>query len=74
MDKIREEFESWLMGMSLKQINAICEDSAWQAWQASRAALVVNTSELRRADYYVSGTVYLDDVEDALDKAGIKYE
>lgn len=46
----------------------------WKVWQASRAAMVVNTSELHSAGYHVTGCVYLSDVEDMLDKAGIHYE
>jgi len=70
MDKMREEFEEWFFGESGLSVN--CENASWQAWQASRRALVVELP-----DFFVSGidaAVYRDDVLVALDAAGVAYK
>ena len=88
MDKVREEFEAWATsaGYITKMITQIAGEvsegiaiyangqtrSAWQAWQASRKALVVELP-----DFFVSGidaAVYRDDVIEALDEAGVSYK
>jgi len=62
-----EEFEAWWTencddySLSTKLIS-------WQAWQASRAALVV---QFPRTPYFDIAEI---EVECALDKAGVKYE
>lgn len=87
-DKAREEFEAWL-----KQANRSCASarndsggyhhygtqSCWEAWQASRAAIVI---ELPAADgefeYPHGGTTYFDGAEyrdacvKAIEAAGLK--
>ena len=76
-DKIREDFEKWSEseGYNFNEPHwAVKKELMLECWQASRASLVVNTSELHSADYYVTGSVYLSDVEDMLDKVGIRYE
>lgn len=71
MDKMREEFESWLKshtGMASDEViySWLEVSMAWQAWQASRQALVV---ELPRMPYY---DFDVDEIETALDAAGVK--
>lgn len=74
-DKMREEFHEWCrsIGFTLK-INAWGNDYAigygleqWQAWQASRAALVVELPE--KAALMSASSVYA-----ALDDAGVGYK
>ena len=71
----QEQFEVWL------SINTPCcseynrqqiEWLMWQAWQASRAAIVVSLPE-----FYLDGDDafdYCEGVENALDEAGVSYE
>lgn len=74
-DKMREEFHEWCrsIGFTLK-INAWGNDYAigygleqWLAWQASRAALVVELPE--KAALMSASSVYA-----ALDDAGVSYK
>ena len=80
MDKMREEFEVWAEGRYVLDKNrsgsymAIHTNNAYDVWQASRAALVVELSKLPEASEYGSGRVYTSHVEDALDNAGIRYD
>lgn len=75
MDKMREEFEKWALanGWFIGRDGEIYLNTyvfvAFEAWQASRAALIV---ELPKPN--VKMDVDIDDVRYALDKAGIKYE
>lgn len=101
-DKMREEFEAWAVksGYNTKMIVPIAGEnskekaiyangqtrSAWQAWQASRAALVVklpitvcrthvfelpHTHEVgMEHDEYFE----VDDIKKSLDSAGVKYK
>jgi Fe-S cluster biosynthesis and repair protein YggX len=86
-DQVRKEFEEWAekRGYTLKMIaqqdglgTEIYANgqtrSAWQGWQASRQALVVELSKLPEASYSTAGTCYMSDVESALDKAGVSYK
>jgi hypothetical protein len=83
MDKMREEFDR-AFGVVFEKIEMTADvaektrNTMLQlysaGWHDSRAALVVNTSELHSGGYHVTGCVYLSDVEDMLDKAGILYE
>lgn len=84
MDKMREEFEDWFYS----EIDAgpVVEDLCWQAWQASRAALVVELPETccRTLVFEQENTLEVgmehgeyyepDDIRAALDKAGVRYE
>lgn len=77
MEKMREEFEAWAVKYNLARADwGNYQDrhvnNMWKSWQASRAAQCVELPE----SYYVDelGTVYsCDDVEQALDAAGIHY-
>lgn len=85
-DKMREEFHEWCrsIGFTLK-MNAWGNDYAigygleqWQAWQASRAALVVELPELKsfnasdEPDFAYE--VAIDDIKCVLDDAGVGYK
>lgn len=91
-DKIREEFEAWAVNhknhhnlpvfVFYKDHNGEYVDIqaklAWQAWQASRAALV---AELPVVNVYETGDVGAnhkaydcEEVKDAIDKAGVSYK
>lgn len=81
MDKMREEFERWIDGLSYSELDDFCALSAWKAWQASRAAVVVElhatcyraehvddcSNGLEWDNYYE-----IDEVKSALSEAGIK--
>lgn len=76
MDKSKEQFEEWFF----EEVDgsAIAESLCWQAWQASRAALVVQLpaafdSSNEDASHYEYA--YLkSEVEKSLDAAGIEYK
>lgn len=82
MDKCREEFEEWLFSYYDDEIaRNLCErtkqalyDCYQDAWQASRAALVVELPSVSWADNLGQECMLLDEVTRMLDKAGIKYE
>ena len=76
MDKMQEEFEAWCCNYNLKiadwgnyadrHVN-----NMWKAWQASRAALVV---ELPGAIWCsLAYHEAINDVKEALDDAGVSY-
>ena len=83
--KMREEFEAWAVKTKDRfglpffiskddqdQYVDNATEISWQAWQASRAALVVELP-----DWFVFGissATYMEDVTAALDKAGVSYE
>ncbi len=85
-EQMRKEFEAWAKdaskGFTLYLYVAPCDSGLvytndltlrmWQAWQASRAALVVELP-----DWFVFGidaACYRDDVIEALNKAGVSYK
>jgi len=73
----REQFEQYAATRNLNVARkgdgyvAPTTDYDWQAWQASRLALVVDLSGCEQA--YDVG-VYIGDITDALNAAGVRYE
>ena len=80
MTQSQKEFEAraaskgWDISHNGQHYNHIYTYYAWQGWQDSRAALVVDLSSLPEANYSTTGTCYVSHVEDLLDKAGISYK
>ena len=78
MDKMREEFERWIDGLSYSELDDFCALSAWKAWQASRQALVVELPEVFDAAKddaaYYEYAYHKSDIEKALDSAGVEYK
>jgi len=78
MDKMREEFEAWASSEGLPLLfldkhnfyESHVTDIAWQAWQASRQALVVEPPPQHSAAYRAYDGVEL---RYALKEAGIKW-
>ena len=88
MDKMRKEFEDWFYSEIDGNSDSfgVLEHLCWQAWQASRAALVVDLpatcnrclilenpwskDEMYEHDEYFE----VDDIKNALEKAGVCYE
>lgn len=77
-EQMRKEFEAWAEkeGFNIDRFgdgyDMPSANYAWQAWQASRAAIVVELP-----DWFVFGidaALYRDDVIKALDKAGVSYK
>ena len=88
-EKMRDGFESWCLanGYTLRPAETNCGiiidgdyghptvQIAWQAWQASRAALVV---ELPQKPYCAQGMAYpdysdaLNDCREAIESVGVK--
>ena len=86
-EQMRKEFEAWISKLnavgkaelsSLKRtVNEtyyvdLNTEMLWQAWQASRAAIVVELP-----DWFVFGissATYMEDVIEALDNAGVSYK
>jgi hypothetical protein len=81
-DKMREEFEAWAVryhgAARIGIVGLIYSNESvqhdWNVWQASRAALVVDLSDLCEASYTFSGTCYKSDVEYRLDEVGVSYK
>ena len=80
MDKIQQEFEEWaiehhfsttkkLDGKSYAHDSTLC---AFEGWKASRAALCVELP--CSLGYPNNDMVYLSDVEERLEKAGVSYK
>ena len=70
MDKSRVEFEKWFF----EDLKVIADyDLSWQAWQASRKALVVELPSFF-SDRYESEICFTEDIEQSLDAAGVAYK
>ena len=88
MEKMREEFEAWCSshGYTLKPAETNCGviidgkygnqrvQIAWDAWQASRAALCVNLPKQWYDDGLDSDLMEAHHVGKALDAAGVRYK
>lgn len=89
MDKMREEFEEWAVSAGYWTKMVVDESdgcsvaiyangqtrSAWQAWQASRKALVVELPTTWNASFTEKAIVMdADSVVEALDTAGVAYK
>lgn len=82
MDKQRELFEEWAKAELMNTTKYGATDvycypdahRAWAAWQAAIASVVVDIESLPSASYTDDGVIYRSHVEDALEKAGIKWK
>lgn len=85
MTESRKQFEEWLKQSHTKNVQKIdgeyvhgATERLWQAWQASRAAIVVKLPNL--FDGSPDNATYYDymyrksEMEKALDDAGVSYE
>ncbi|WP_319719078.1 hypothetical protein [Pseudomonas aeruginosa] len=88
MPDMREEFEAWATKHRMPihrdgvvtDYAARCTDECWQAWKASRAALMVELPEQRIGALSIDGQPryvdgwndYRDRVTEALQQAGIE--
>lgn len=73
MTEMQSDFEDWLKkfyGGSLTNMPAAIEYVAWQAWQASRAAIVVKLPEPKSS----VESVFSMKVTKSLDDIGVYYE
>ena len=79
-EKMREEFELWasnlLLPMDKHDGNYVHSgvNRRWQAWQASRAALVVELPAVQRLGFISEPIMDADDVKYSLEDAGISYK
>ena len=88
-EKMRDGFESWCLanGYTLRPAETNCGiiiegdyghptvQIAWMAWQASRAALVVELPSDINGEYYADGwNAALMCVEGILEEAGVSYK
>lgn len=83
-EKMREEFESWAISCHMctyldgVEYRHQSTEWAWMAWQASRAALVIELPELKsfnasdEPDFAYE--VAIDDIKCSLDDAGVGYK
>lgn len=83
MTEMQKQFEEWARSVSHNMVPGGNLDRsylsyetqiAYEAWVASRAAVVVKTDTMKDPSYEATGMVYLDAVEQVLDEAGIRYE
>jgi len=69
-EKMREDFDAWTMQYGFDD-----GEHMWQAWQASRAALVVELPSDINGEYYADGwNAALMCVEGMLEEAGVSYK
>ena len=80
-EKMREEFESWAISCHMctyldgVECRHQSTEWAWMAWQASRAALVVELPSDIGGEYYADGwNAALMCVEEKLKEAGVTYK
>ena len=87
-DKMRDGFESWCLanGYTLRPAETNCGiiiegdyghktvQIAWKAWQASRAALVVELPAQWSNQCYDDEIMFSGQVIDAIDSAGVSYK
>ena len=77
---MREEFEAfavekgWDISHNGQHYDYVYAYYAWIGWQAAIDSVVVDVESLPAASYTDDGVVYRSHVEDALEKAGIKYK
>lgn len=75
-EKMREDFFEWYYQQ--EQFGDAHQEELWKAWQASRAALVVELPELKsfnasdEPDFAYE--VAIDDIKCSLDDAGVGYK
>jgi hypothetical protein len=69
-EQMRKEFESWLYGDKNFALSA--DELAWSAWQASRAAIVVELPKYTPKAHRINATVAGIKIE--LKKAGVSYK
>jgi hypothetical protein len=79
-EQMRKEFEAWAKGrLHLDK----CDDgtydwastlSAWSAWQASRAAIVVELPQELKFPNVTKKLVYVMQIKQAIAKAGVRYK
>lgn len=80
-EKMREDFESWAISCHMctyldgVEYRHQSTELAWMAWQASRAALVVELPSDINGEYYADGwNAALMCVEGILEEAGVSYK
>ena len=80
-EKIREAFELWAISSHMctyldgVEYRHQSTEWAWMAWQASRAALVVELPSDINGEYYADGwNAALMCVEGILEEAGVSYK
>ena len=80
-EKIREALESWAISCHMctyldgVEYRHQSTEWAWMAWQASRAALVVELPSDFNGEYYADGwNAALMRVEGMLEEAGVSYK
>lgn len=80
-DKQRAEFEKKAEHLGLDVRWSVCDSDYadgktsdfWHIWQAALSSVVVDIKNLKSASYTSSGVVYISDVADAIEKAGVKH-
>ena len=78
MTEMQRQFEEWALSQKWcidktgDTYNNTYAGCSWQAWQASRAAVVVKLPGFRLD--WVDAFEYYEGVENALDEAGVSYE
>lgn len=81
-DKQRAEFEKFYEDLDSCQLtaddrfgplNKRVKGYLFATWQAALASVVVDIKNLPSASYTLSGVVYLSDVAEAIEKAGVRH-
>ena len=73
-EQMRKEFEGWIDSLSFEELNDIDENTAWVAWQASRAAVIVRLPQELKFPNVTKKLVYVTHIKQAISKAGVRYK
>ena len=72
-DKQEIEFQKWLKQQDSDMREDLCSWYAFIGWLAALDSVVVDIKNLPSASYTSSGLVYLSDVVEAIEKAGVRH-
>ena len=80
MTESRKQFEEWFKKSHTENVQKVdgeyvhgATERLWQAWQASRAAVVVKLPSFF-SDRYEAELCFTDELEKSLDDSGVSYD
>lgn len=73
-DKQRADFERWFTSqIDSEYCSTNVKSLLSECWQAALSSVIVDIKNLPSASYTSSGVVYISDVADAIEKAGVRH-
>ena len=81
MTESRKQFEEWFKQSHTENVQKVDDEYVhgaterlWQAWQASRAAIVVNLGSAQNTSFEEWQVYHEDEIKDELKRLGVSYE